>query len=63
MGVMLDLSVSLSLLHNVGWNYVWCRQCCGAGGSHACHVLMVKVMVKVDLALLEAHVAIGVPPY
>ena len=30
------------------------QRCC-AGGSSPCHVLIVKTMVKVDLALLEAH--------
>ena len=43
------------LLHNVDRNDTWCRQRCCAGGTHPCHVLMVKSMVKVNLALLEAH--------
>jgi len=41
-----DLSASLSLLHNVGWNDAWCCQRCGASGTRLCHVLlMVKNMV------------------
>ena len=47
MEVRWDLSASLSLRHNVGWNDVWCRKSCDAGGSRPCHVLMVKTMVKV----------------
>ena len=44
-----DLSASLSLRHNVGWNEdVWCRQRCGAGRTRPCHVLMMlKAVVTV----------------
>ena len=46
---------SLSLLHNVDRNDEWCRRRCCAGETSPCHLLMVKTVVKVDLALLEAH--------
>ena len=49
-GMGWDLSASLSLLHNVGWNDVWCRQRYGAGRTRPCNVLMVKAMATVVAA-------------
>ena len=46
--------MSLSLLHNVDRNGTWCRQRCCAGGTRPCHVLVVRTMVKVDLALTHS---------
>ena len=43
-------SASLSLLHNVGWNDVWCRQRCGACATRPCNVLMLQAMVTVVVA-------------
>ena len=43
----------LSWLHNVDRNATWCRQRCCGGGTRPCHLLMVKTMVKSDLALQE----------